>query len=1033
MKSVLTLGAALFFLLIAASNPASAQVNGIGQKPYLGWSTFSEQTINGNFLTQTNIQAQSDALKASGLQDHGFQYINIDSGWQGSFDSNGRPIPNPSTFPDITALISHIHANGQKAGIYWIPGIEQPAVDGNYPILGTSYHTQDITPMPLQKGNTFAGSLPNPYHDKIDFTRPGAQEYINSVVALFASWGVDYIKLDAVAPGSDVYDLSIDNRPDVQAWSQAIVASGRPMWFTISWDLDLDYLSTWEQFANARRIDQDVECEGDCATLTNWPRIVQREYDDVNWENASGVTKGWNDMDTLDVGDGATDGLTYAEKQSAITIWSMGNSPLTLGGDLTQLDSFAKSAFTNDELIAVDQSGHPAVQMTGGYHPVWLADTGDGNAYVALYNLNAFTDRVDVRWSDLGFSNATAVRDIWNKSDLGAFAGGFSTMVLGHGTRLLKVTPDGAITPITGGQIYEAEAATLTGSASVASCMACSGGQKAGNIGQSSTVVFSKVNVKTAGVYRLEIDALTLGPRSLTYSVNGAPADTLNLSGGSFELPQSSTVPVTLSAGDNTITFGNPAGYGADLDRIVLSGDGSESAPTFNTYEAEGAQLAGTASIGYSTLASGGSYVGNYGAGAANTITFPNVAVPSTGTYQLEIDYTTSGTRTFFVSVNGSDPKELDVNGSTFDAPVPYILPVQLDGGSPNTIVFSNPNASGYAPGLDNITVSLGANTSPSISPAGGAFTSVQTVSIADTTPGASIFYTIDGTAPTSASNAYSGPFAVSASETVNAIAIAAGYPDSAVASSAYIIALPVVATPIFTPVAGAYTSVQAVSISDSTEGAAIYYTTDGTVPTMNSTLYASAISVTNTEIIQAISVAAGYTNSAVASAAYTINLPPPTISLALGSAALSIPRGQAGSVSITVTPQNGFSSAVNFSCSGLPAGATCSFSPATVRPTGASAATSTLTISTTSQSAALHGMFTTAFPGSALAFAVCLFGWRKRRGVQALLSFAVLALGLAMLSGCGDSSQKPTTTTVTVVASSGSTQQSATLSLTIQ
>src|ERR1700751_1855296 len=115
------------------SNPVTAQVNGSAYKPYLGWSTFSEQTINGNFLTQANIQAQSDALKASGLEEHGFRYINIDSGWQGSFDANGRPIPNTSTFPGITALVRRIHQNGQKAGIYWIPGVEQPAGAGGSP------------------------------------------------------------------------------------------------------------------------------------------------------------------------------------------------------------------------------------------------------------------------------------------------------------------------------------------------------------------------------------------------------------------------------------------------------------------------------------------------------------------------------------------------------------------------------------------------------------------------------------------------------------------------------------------------------------------------------------------------------------------------------------------------------------------------------------------------------------------------------------------------------------------------------------
>src|SRR5580698_4833689 len=136
---------------------AHAQVNDVGQKPYLGWSSFSEQTINGSFLTQANISTQSDALASSGIQAHGFRYINIDSGWMGSFDGNGRPIPNTTTFPDIKALIDHIHQNGQKAGIYWTPGVEQPAVQANYPILGTQYHIQDILTVPYTAGNAFGG------------------------------------------------------------------------------------------------------------------------------------------------------------------------------------------------------------------------------------------------------------------------------------------------------------------------------------------------------------------------------------------------------------------------------------------------------------------------------------------------------------------------------------------------------------------------------------------------------------------------------------------------------------------------------------------------------------------------------------------------------------------------------------------------------------------------------------------------------------------------------------------------------------
>lgn len=705
MRSMYLSFLTMITVVVAFLPCASAQVNNAGQKPYLGWSSFSQQTIQGDFLTQANMITQSDALKASGLQEHGFVYINLDSGWQGSFDQNGRPIPNNTTFPDIKGMVDHIHANGQKAGIYWIPGIEQPAVDGNYPILGTPYHTQDIVVIPLAKGNAFAANPPNPYHDKIDFTKPGAQEYMDSIVELFSSWGFDFIKLDAVTPGSYSNDLSIDNRADVEAWSNAITRTGRPIWLTVSWQLSQDYASVWQQWSNARRIDDDVECEGRCATLTNWPRIVLREYDDVGWEHEASTTLGWNDMDTLDVGDGSLDGLSDVEKQTAITIWAMANSPVYLGGDLTKLDNFAKSAFTNDELIVVDQSGLPAVQVTGGPQPVWMSKQADGSIYVAVYNLNGLSSKVTVRWSDLGFRHALAVRDVWNRTNLGPSARAFTTTLVGHGSRLLKVTPLGAVAaPV--GQVYEAETATLSGATVVSSCSACSGGAKLSYLGaspSSNTATFN-VYVKDAGTYRMEVDAMTQGPRALVYVVNGTHPATLNMGGGSFNLPQATTVPVTLLGGNNTITFGNPGTYAPDLDRIVISGNGSAVAPDFTTYEAEAAQLSGTASVGGCGFCSGGAYVGNYGAGNQNAVTFPAVTAARAGTYQLEIDYTTSGLRTFYIYVNNGPPTVLNVNGSTFDSPVPAVVSVQLNAGA-NKIVITNPNPGGYAPGLDSITV----------------------------------------------------------------------------------------------------------------------------------------------------------------------------------------------------------------------------------------------------------------------------------------------------------------------------------------
>ena len=96
--------------------------------------------------------------------------------------------------------------------------------------------------------------------------------------------------------------------------------------------------------------------------------------------------------------------------------------------------------------------------------------------------------------------------------------------------------------------------------------------------------------------------------------------------------------------------------------------------------------------------------MGSFGAGIGNDVTFSNVTVARSGTYQLEIDYTTQGPRTFFATVNNGAPIELDLNGSTFSDPKSVVIPVQLRAGS-NTISFGNPNAGGYAPGLDCIVI----------------------------------------------------------------------------------------------------------------------------------------------------------------------------------------------------------------------------------------------------------------------------------------------------------------------------------------
>jgi hypothetical protein len=329
----------------------------------------------------------------------------------------------------------------------------------------------------------------------------------------------------------------------------------------------------------------------------------------------------------------------------------------------------------------------------------------------------------------------------------------------------------------------------------------------------------------------------------------------------------------------------------------------------------------------------------------------------------------------------------------------------------------------------------------PSFSLAAGTYGSAQTVTISDQTAGATIYYTTNGTAPNAYSAIYGAPIPVSNSEMVEAVAVVSGDAVSAIASANYTINLPPTATPAFSLPAGTYLSPQTVTISDSMAGATIYYTTNGIAPTTGSTAYNGTIAVSTTETIQAIAIASGFASSNVASATYAINIPT-TFTLGASPSSLTINSGGEGSVTLTVTPQNGFSSTVIFGCTGLPGGATCSFNPATVAPSGG-AATTQLTILAGAQAANQHGDSRSFFPTTVLAVAFCVFGWKKRRrGLQPIqLALALIFLGLISACGGGGATgggggggggTQPVTSTVTVVAVSGSIQQTTTISLTV-
>jgi alpha-galactosidase len=505
--------ALLALLLLAPA--ARANDNGLGAKPLMGWSSWSSLKKN---INEAAIKAQADVM-AGQLKSFGYTYINLDAGWDdpANWDAFGRQMPDPVKFPNgIKPLADYVHGLGLKLGLYMHPGLDlgpNSPYELNTPIEGTPYHARDIVDV-TQWGNTDKTAY------RIDFAKPGAQEYTQSYANLLASWGVDYIKFDFVGPGGGL--APADNRADMQAWLTALTstpAGSLPVWIELSNSLSFTYVTTWQSVANGWRIDGDIE-SGSQGKLTTWTNVNKRFTDGPKWA-PYGAPGGWNDFDAVPIGNGTNDGITSDERQTAMTLWAISCSPLILGANLTILDNAAVPLLTNSEVIAVDQAGKIATPVSQATpQQVWRVKNADNSYTVALFNLDTAAATVKANWSDLGFSGWATVRDLWSHGDLGFYNGSFSASLASHASRLFKVTPAATTT-------YQAESLVFVGSGattSVVSDSAASGGKWVQLSGNSvgDYLEFTTPSL-AAGTYQLQLHWKANNNRAkITFKVDGA-------------------------------------------------------------------------------------------------------------------------------------------------------------------------------------------------------------------------------------------------------------------------------------------------------------------------------------------------------------------------------------------------------------------------------------------------------------------------------------------------------------------------------
>jgi hypothetical protein len=435
--------------------------------PPMGWNSWD---CFATTVTEQQARDTADVMAAK-LLAHGYNTLTVDIQWYEpgaksssyrgnayllpneqrryrevavlAMDEFGRLLPAENRFPSAAGgkgfkpLADYVHSKGLKFGIHLMRGIPRQAVGNNTPIKGTAFHAADIA----DKTNICPW---NPDMWGVDMTKPGAQEYYDSVFALIASWGVDFVKVD------DLSRPYLRNRPEVEAIRKAIDKTGRPIVLSLSpGETDLKGADHVVQNANLWRISDDF--------WDRWPTLVSQFERLRKWSEAAPPAPGrWPDADmlplgTLDQGRRQTR-FTSDEQVTMLTLWSIARSPLILGADLTKLDDATLALITNDEVLAVNQRGARPRQLFNRDGLVaWISDAPDGNKYLALFNTKtaptgdnirvASGIEITVKPEDLGLpAGEMTMRDLWQHKDLGPVKGEFAPRINWHGAGLYRVS-----------------------------------------------------------------------------------------------------------------------------------------------------------------------------------------------------------------------------------------------------------------------------------------------------------------------------------------------------------------------------------------------------------------------------------------------------------------------------------------------------------------------------------------------------------------------------------------------------------------
>ena len=431
---------ASLFVVVVSASIASGQK--IAPTPPMGWNSWDSYG-----LTIDEADYRADTTVLAGLKQYGWEYSVIDEGWymQEPFaatvpakkyvwDENGILIPALDRFPSsangagFKPLADWVHAQGLKFGIHIVRGIPRQVVKDNLPIAGTSFHAQDAADIPAtcpwDEGNY--GIADN----------AAGQAYYDSMLKLYAGWGLDFIKVDCISDHP--------YRPtEIRQIAEAIQKTGRPIVLSLSpgptqlhdavevakyaqlWRITDDHWDGWTFKHDQPGIEAPFGLRDEFDRISKWAPYVKAG----NWPDPDMLPEGWLGPHPGKDQERASN-YTQEEQRTEFTLWAISRSPLILGTNLTKLDDFTRSLITNKEVLDINQN---AVESIPGLVPAaesgkppfpqryWYARTGGAHAatYLAVFNLSDDATKSDLPWMVFRLPNgAYAVFNVWNQKHL---------------------------------------------------------------------------------------------------------------------------------------------------------------------------------------------------------------------------------------------------------------------------------------------------------------------------------------------------------------------------------------------------------------------------------------------------------------------------------------------------------------------------------------------------------------------------------------------------------------------------------------